>query len=308
MTQSKIAVIVLNWNNAPDTLECLASVYQSQNVAFEVYVVDNGSTDDSLQKIREAFPQATFLAHGKNLGFAEGNNRAIERAIKEGAEYIFLLNNDATLHENALAILLDYAKQHPEAAALGPKVYFDDRPTTLWYGGGDWDLEGAKVFHHEWGVEDAVSATNVQDTSYIVGCTLFAPVHALKKVGLMDPRFFLNWEEIDWCWRMRKMGYKCLYIPEAKAWHKITRSFPEGKKGALWLYFYWRNRFLWMEKNLTKEERKIAWRSSIFPQLKQLIRKSLHGNEKNTSRAALRGVFDYFRRSFGPPPSFLLRR
>ncbi len=303
--QAEIAVIILNWNNAPDTLECLESVYKSKSVSFSVYVVDNGSTDDSLNTIRSAFPQAQYIKNKANLGFAEGNNRAIEIALKEKANYIFLLNNDAIIHEKTLSILRETAEKNPQAAVLGPKVYFYDKPSTIWYGGGDWDPARASVYHHDWGVEEhEATKTETESTGYICGCTFFARAEILKKIGLMDPRFFLNWEEIDWCWRMKKVGYCCLYVPEAKAWHKISRSFPDGKKGAFWLYFYWRNRLLWMERHLDRREFFSLLREIIWPQTIRLVKDACSKNPK-PARAALRGIFHYLRRRFGPPPSSL---
>jgi hypothetical protein len=307
-TPPDVAVIVLNWNNAPDTLECLASVYRSKDVSYSVYVADNGSSDGSLETIRAAFPQALYIENKANLGFAEGNNRAIAAAMEDGVPYIFLLNNDAVIHESALAQLKECADKHPQAAVLGPKVYFYNDPSTIWYGGGDWDPARASVYHHDWGVEDHEATKRVvEPTGYVCGCTFFARSTLLKTIGLMDPLFFLNWEEIDWCWRMKKAGYQCLYVPEAKAWHKISCSFEGGKKGALWLYFYWRNRLLWMERHLDRKEFFSLLREIVWPQIARLIRDSFSKDPK-PARAALRGIFHYLRRRFGPPPSFLVKR
>ena len=130
-----ISVIILNWNNAPDTLECLASVYASDDSCFSVIVADNGSQDDSLSILRQAYPHARYLSHGENLGFAEGNNCAIRLAMEEGSEYIFLLNNDAIIAKETLSQLREAAAQHPNAAVLGPTIFFYDEPATIWHGG-----------------------------------------------------------------------------------------------------------------------------------------------------------------------------
>lgn len=302
----KIAVIILNWNNAPDTLECLASVYESKYPNFEVYVADNGSTDGSLAKIRKAYPQATYVENRVNLGFAEGNNRAIEKA--NDAEYIFLLNNDATIQKETLSLLEKAAKAHPNAAALGPKIYFYDAPSTIWYGGGEWNPHQASFYHRDqWLDESEAEKRGIEPTGYVCGCAFFAKMEAIRKVGLMEKRFFLNWEEVDWCWRLKKAGYECLYVPQAKAWHKISRSFLGGKRGAMWSYFYWRNRLLWMERNLPRKEYISLMFKVIFPQIRYLFRDAF-GPEKDQARASLRGVYDYFTRRFGKGPSFLYKK
>lgn len=297
-----IAVIVLNWNNAPDTLECLDSIYKSQGVDFTVYVVDNGSTDNSLEQIKKNFPSAIYIENKDNFGFAEGNNRAITRALEQNADFIFLLNNDASLGRNTLQLLLQTALAHPEAGMLGPKIYSYHEPTKIWYGGGDWNPERASFFHHDWLVEERDSTRHeLVETGYICGCALFARAAAIRQIGLMDPRFFLIWEEIDWCWRLKKAGWQCLYVPQAKAWHKISASFVGGKLGPMWLYFYWRNRLLWMEKNLPKKERFKALWAIIRPEVLELFKE-----RSDASRASLKGVRDYFLRRFGPCPQSLV--
>lgn len=293
-----IAVIVLNWNNAPDTLECLESVYRSIcNSPFKVYVVDNGSTDDSLPVLKEKVPQATFLRMNSNLGFAEGNNRAIIQAISDGAEYLFLLNNDAVIQEDTLTQLLQVAEKHPTACAIGPKIYFYDAPTTIWCGGGECDLSRAFCYHRDRGLEDSQATFHaVGETSYVCGCALFLRASHLQTVGLMDPRFFLNWEEIDWCFRMRRAGLDCLYVPEAKAWHKVSRSFIGGNRGLMWYYFYYRNRLLWMERHLPFKERWRIAKRILWPEL----RFRMQDRKSPTTRGAFLGVRDYFLRRFGP--------
>ena len=306
-----VALIILNWNNGPDTLDCLASVYASEQVAFDVYVVDNGSTDGSLEAIRKAYPQAFYIENKANLGFAEGNNRGIEAALKGGAPFLFLFNNDAVLKKDTLFLLKQAAEQHPESAIFGPKIYYYDEPATIWYCGGEWDPARASFYHRDWNTnEEETQRKGHEKTGYVCGCAFFIRSSVVREMGGMDPRFFLNWEEIDWCWRLRKRGYSCLYVPEAKCWHKISRSFIGGKKGAMWSYFYWRNRLFWMERHLPKREFVFLCRKILAPQLWGHVRRALgqKGAERAVSRAILRGVFDYFFRRFGPCPQSLLKK
>ena len=292
----KIAVIVLNWNNAPDTLECLESIYQSADLNYSIYVVDNGSKDNSLSVLQKTYPDANYLPLDKNYGFVGGNNIAFRRAIADGAEYLFLLNSDATINKETLSILRKSAERFPNACALGPRVYYYDLPMTLWYSGVIWAPEKAGFYHLDWGVDENLAPRRpIAKTDYVNGCAFFVRVSALKSVGFMDERYFLNWEEIDWCFRMRKKGFDCLVVPEAKAWHKISRSFVGGRKGAMWNYYFYRNRLLWMQAHLPLWESLKIVKRVLWPDFLELWK----DRKNEVSRAGLKGIRDYFLRRFG---------
>ena len=291
----KIAVIVLNWNNARDTLECLESIFASNDSHYAVYVVDNGSKDDSLSILQQAYPQVHYLALDANYGFAEGNNRAMQHAIQDGCEYLFLLNNDAVVRKDTISLLRAAADRFPNACALGPRIYWYDRPTTLWFSGGQWDAHRATCMHIDWGLDESEAPIRpIATTGYVCGCAIFVRASFLKEVGLMDARYFLNWEEVDWCWRMRKMGFDCLVVPHARVWHKGSSSFIGGHRGPMWSYFFYRNRLLWMEKNLPRKEFLMALRRVIWPHFRTLWKT----REDPSSRAALKGMRDYLLRKF----------
>lgn len=299
-----ISVIILNWNNAPDTLECLASVYRSDDANFSVLVVDNGSEDDSLSLIQQAYPQVRTLSNTENLGFAEGNNRAIRASLEEGAEYIFLLNNDAIIAKDTLSQLRRAAEMHPNAAALGSTIYFYDEPASIWNCGTEWNPEKAICILL---TKNAGFYQKATATQFVCGCAFFARASHLRKIGLMEPRFFLNWEEIDWCSRIHKLGFDCLYVSSAKVWHKISRSFIGGR-GPMWHYFNYRNRLFWMERNLPLSERIRIAKKRIWPELKYLIGNFFNVEEGARCRAALAGFRDYCFRRFGKGPERLFRK
>lgn len=247
----KSIVIVLNWNNASDTIECLNSLKNS-----DVLVVDNGSTDDSVAKIRETFPTLAILENGRNLGYAAGNNRGIELALQMGAELIILLNNDTVVAPNFTEELIKAAKENPEAGAFGAKIYFYDDPATLWYAGGEVELSSMRCYHVGCGEPDYEKKhETLRPTSYACGCAIALRREAIKEVGLMAPEFFLLWEEIDWCWRLRKAGWGCLFVPKARVWHKVSASFPGGNRGAFWRKHYKRSRSLFIRRNFSMGQR-----------------------------------------------------
>lgn len=293
-----IIVIILNWNNAPDTLECLASLEKQDYPHYEILLVDNGSTDDSLAQIRSRYPDLAILENRKNLGFAEGNNRGIVEAIKRGGELILLLNNDTTASPHLLSELAKAAQNNPQAAVFGPKINFYDEPATIWYAGGGVDPKTGRCYHIGCGASEGY--TTEKTTDYICGCALAIRAEVVKKVGLLSPEYFLIWEEIDWCYRIRKAGFSCLYVPTARLWHKVSASFPEGNRGPAWQYFYYRNRLLFHRRHTPLYKR---WRLNNVLECFSLLRTTLSprtpSDQRRRSKAALLGITDYFLGKFG---------
>jgi len=284
----KFAIIVLNWNNSSDTLECLASLAKITYPAYEVIVVDNGSTDDSVLQIQANYPDHHLIETGENLGFAEGNNRGILEAKKRGAEMILLLNNDTVVAPTLLSELAKGAEKHPKVGVFGPKIYFYDEPATLWYAGGGVDPKSGRCFHVGCGLPDSQKYKEKSLTDYVCGCALAIRSEVVDQVGLLDPRFFLIWEEIDWCYRARKAGFDCLVVPSARVWHKVSASFIEGNRGPMWNYYYFRNRLLFHRKHSPWRKR---WKRAGLRELARLPKKE--------ARAARHGVLDYLLGRFG---------
>jgi GT2 family glycosyltransferase len=250
LQEPRVSVIVLNWNGREDTLECLESVLNIDYSAFEVVVVDNGSTDGSVEAIRRRYPTIKVIETGTNLGYAEGNNVGIRAASSSGTSFLFLLNNDTIVDPQILRNLVEVAAKIPDAGVLAARIYYKSDPYRIQYAGAEW-LEGESNFIHIGRDEtDAdIKQEPVNDTAYASGCAMFFRSELVHKVGLLDSRFFLTFEETDWCYRARNAGYRCLVVSDAKVWHKGSASFG-GEESPLYLYFYTRNRLLWAERHL----------------------------------------------------------
>jgi len=214
-----------------------------------VVVVDNGSSDTSVEAIRETFPQITLLETGANLGYAGGNNFGIQWALFQKFDYILLLNNDTIVHSDSLNLLSRAAQADPTAGVYGPKIYFAAHPTKIWFAGARWEDSILDFRHLGSNEDDSANFSYRIESDYITGCALFASADVFRKVGLLDERYFLTFEEVDWCYRARAAGYRCIYVPDAKIWHKVSASFG-GADSPLIEYFMTRNRLVWVRRHL----------------------------------------------------------
>lgn len=295
----KISVIVLHYQNVADTLECLESLKKQNYDNYEILLIDNGSGE--LGNI--ALP-VKLIKNTENLGFAEGGNIGIRAALENGADAVLLFNNDAVADPGLLSAFARAAKEHPGAGAFGAKIYYYDEPTQIWHAGGN--VSRTYRCYHEGCLDcDLDKEWDVKrEIAYACGCAIFVTKKAIEKVGLMENQFFLLWEEIDWCWRVRKAGLQCLYIPEAKVWHKISQSFEGGNRGPLWQYYYFRNRLLFLKRNYSWKLRARFYCTIFLRELTEMIGISLSfwgdSQQKQINKAALKGVWDFFMGQFGP--------
>jgi hypothetical protein len=298
-----VAVVVLNWNGRSDTLECLNSLYRSTYGNIDVIVVDNGSTDCSVSAVRQSFPHIKIVENNNNLGYAEGNNVGIRHAVERGADYVLVLNNDAVIDPLAIQKLVLSAEMRSDAGVFSPKIYWYSRPKVVWFAGAKWSASKAGFDHLGSGQsDDGQGSAMAYDIDSASGCALFFRAKLVFEVGLFDPRFFLTWEETDWCYRARRCGYRVMLEPGARVWHKVSSSFGSDWQSPLYQYYFTRNRLLWIERNLRGRERIHAFARCLRELNWWRVGLSQAGkteNEYAVLRARLRGDLDYFLRRFG---------
>lgn len=314
----KIVIILLNWNGKRDTLECLSSLQKVTYPHFTPIVIDNGSTDDSVSVIRETFPEIPLFETKANLGFAGGNNVGIEWALRKKAEWILLLNNDTIVAPDFLSAFLQTAEQIPDAKIFGAKIYRYHDPKRIDHLGGFWNPHIAEFESKAMGIlDDGSSFEKPEPVDYVCGAALWMHRSVPETIGLLEPKFFLFWEESDFCFRAKRAGFLTYTAPQAKVWHKVSSSFSGGKPHTH--YFWWRSRLLWLERNCSAEEKRALYRRIVLPELGKTVRHYLlrslqhlfcrspkpEQREKILRlRAGLLGAFHYFRRKFGNcPPS-----
>jgi len=231
-----ISIVIVNWNTVGLLRDCLRSIYATtRDLAFEVIVVDNASSDGSVEMVRREFSGAILIANDANLGFAPANNQGI--AVASG-RHILLLNSDTVVLEGALQRTLAFADAHPEAAVVGCRVLNPDRslqnscfmfPSLL-----NWFLFAtyldrifprSRFFGREqmtWWMRD-----DVREVEVVTGCFMLVRREAIDEVGVMDPGFFMYVEETDWCYRFHRAGWKCLFTPDGEIVHIGGGSAPK---------------------------------------------------------------------------------
>jgi GT2 family glycosyltransferase len=256
LSTKKVFAIIVNWNGKADTDTCLSSLQKidHKKTEFHIIVVDNGSTDGSLAELRRNHPDVTYIPVGENLGFTGGNNRGISHALNNKADYIWLLNNDTYVDKNVLSML--WAFDDPSVGAVTGKIYFaphheyhidrykePERGKVIWYAGGIIDWHNMYASHRGVDEVDHGQYDNNGSTPYISGCSFMVRTDVVKKVGLLDDRYYLYLEDLDWSLRIQKSGYKTLFCPSSVLWHINAGS--SGRPGnPLHEYYFTRNRLL----------------------------------------------------------------
>lgn len=243
----RIGVIVVSWNQEALCLDALGSLstldYPSSCV--DIILVDNGSTDNTIDSVSQAFPYVTILANQSNLGFADGNNQGIQEALACGAEYVFLLNNDAIIARDVLSELINATRRHTNAGILGPKVYHRERPNIIQSTGTKLDRLGG-AYQRGLDEQDFGQYDTEEEVDAVVGCAMLVSRDVIDQVGMLDSRFFMYYEDTDWCWRARAASFKVVYIPKAVVWHReaAVRTADQARI----TYYMERNRYLLLSK------------------------------------------------------------
>jgi len=213
----KIFTIILNWNSWWDTLKCLQSL-QSLDCPQTPLVIDNASTNDSVAKIREAFPSVELIESDVNLGFGGGCNLGISRALSRNADFVWLLNNDTTVDPGALTALVAEMKKDARTGAAGAAIYDMDRSEReqLW--------GGLRVRMNLGGVSPYRRQMPIARLDYIAGACCLLRAEAIRAVGLFDEAFFMYWEDADLGFRLRQGGWKLAVAGDSRIWHKGCAS------------------------------------------------------------------------------------
>ena len=220
---ASVLVVTVNHNGRENTLQTLASLAQMTYPRFDILLVDNGSTDGSLEAVQQAFPGLAVITNETNLGFAGGFNVGLKRGIDQGVDFILAINNDTVVAPDMLSLLVEACA--PGIGAVGPVIYYYDQRDRVWSSG----FRRHPVTLEMTGGQRNRSVPGGQDQTpypveYLLGCALLFRREALSAIGLFDPRFYLYYEDLDLSMRLQRRGYQLFTVPAARMWHKVAGS------------------------------------------------------------------------------------
>jgi GT2 family glycosyltransferase len=242
-------VVVLSWNGREDTLRCLESLARVGSSDLGIVCVDNGSTDGSPRAVRERFPEVALIEAGANLGYCAGNNLGVRYALEHGASWVALVNNDATVGADVIEGFERAARERPRAGILAGKVYFADRPETIWFAGQRVsELLGYAGRPRGYRRRDARRYSRVARTGRAVGALMAISREAIDAVGLLDEDLFAYVEDVDWALRVREAGFEVIFAPDAQAWHAVSASTGGESATTATLYYGVRNTVTVLER------------------------------------------------------------
>jgi GT2 family glycosyltransferase len=224
MTDPRTCILILNWNGADDTLDCLQSLETVRSDHVVPLVIDNGSTDDSVPRINNFFPHIPILELEQNLMYAGGNNAGLNWAVEQGFDYVVFLNNDTTVEPDFLKPLLKVFEADSQIGMAAPLMCYAARPDRVWYGGGEVNLWTGYIAHRH--IREAVQQvpSRVVETDYITGCCMMMPTALAQELGGFDTGFKMYGEDVDLSLRCRAKGYRLMFVPESRIYHKVSAS------------------------------------------------------------------------------------
>jgi GT2 family glycosyltransferase len=241
MNNPLISIVLVNFNGFEDTVECIKSIMNIEYDNYNVIVVDNGSTTKpDVQALHFIQNNSKYIRLDKNLGFSGGNNVGIEEAIKNGADYILLLNNDTVVSTSFLDVLVSEAKQRNNNAIVTGKIYYFSNQNEIWYGGGWYDFnKGIGCHERNHTIDDFSQPSKSRNISFATGCMMLVPVSVIKEIGELEESFFLYAEDTEYCLRALKNGIEIVFCENAIIYHKVSRSTTRMSTPAL--YYLIRN-------------------------------------------------------------------
>lgn len=222
--QPRVTIIVLSWNQQAVTLECLASLSRITYPQHHLLLVDNASTDGTVEAVRRVYPAVEVLALPENQLFSGGNNAGIRHALDRGAEMVLLLNNDTEVEAGFLEPMVARVRSTPHCGMVAPKIYYHSDPQRLWYAGGEVSFWSGTLRHVGLREIDSGQHDAGGETGYATGCCVLVPREVIQRCGMLDEAFRMYTEDADWSWRIRAAGYAIQYEPLAHVWHKISVS------------------------------------------------------------------------------------
>ncbi len=223
---SSVAIILINWNNSDYTIECIKSLNKTSYGNKKIFIVDNNSNDNSVKKIKNFFPNIDLTVNNENLGFTGANNIGIKKALKEKFDFIMLLNNDTIVESKFIEpLILSFDKN---TGAVQPKILNYPDKDYVWSAGGHINyFFGTFISRHK---NKKNNNKNYENCNWVSGCCFFISSSVLRKVGFLDEKFFVYYEDVDLSIRLTELNYNLKLVNNSVIYHHEGASWKSKKK------------------------------------------------------------------------------
>jgi GT2 family glycosyltransferase len=300
MTLPLVISVILNTNRREDTLECLDALNRSTYPNQKVIVLDNHSEDGSVEAISSKFSSVQIMSLEENLGYAGNNNLGIKIALDQGADWVFILNEDTILDEECITNLVSVGASDESIGVLGPMVYHHDEPYVIQTAGGKFGPRW-EMYHLAVDELDNGQFKDPHRVDWISGCGIMVRREVIEQVGMIDERYFYFWEETEWCLRAGKKGWKVMHVPQAKLWHKGVQYNHQPKPSVT--YYATRNRLLTLAKHHAPLSTWVFTWGQLLRTLTSWTLRPKWRSKREHRIAMWRGIVDFLFRRWGQMPS-----
>ncbi len=293
----KVSIVILNWNGKKDTIPCIESLYRITYSNHDIIIADNGSTDGSCEEIHEKFLDITLIKNKENLGFTGGNNIGINYALKHGADYVLLLNNDTLVEPNFLSELVNVAELK-KAGIVGPRIYYYSLPYILWSAGGSFIPLIGKARTRGINQVDSPKYNVLKKVFWLTGCAILVKKEVFEKIGVLEELYFSNYEDLDFCYKARKAGYSIWYVPSSVIYHKVAQDWG-GLDNPLYIYYQIRNNLLFIKRNIPQPYALFSYLFLLFVSIGRRSGKLFFKRETKKVKYIYFALYDFFNNNYG---------
>lgn len=290
----KLAIILVNWNGSDDTVNCLKSIEKSSFRDYSIVVVDNGSCEDELLKIKNCSINFTLIEAGENLGYTGGNNLGIKYCLEYNPDFILLLNNDTYIDVNALQNIINFAYSDEKIGILSPKILFHPLRSLIWSAGTFLDKRFLMGYLRGYKDEDVGQFNSPAELDYVTGCAMLIRAAVVLDIGFLCNDYFAVCEDLDYCARAKDAGYKIQYVPDSVVWH-IESASSGGHEAPQYVYYQTRNYYLFHSRRADNMIQLLSAHSYYFAWITKRFFSCLIRGRWRTSLGILYGVTDAVR-------------
>lgn len=292
-------IILLNYNNWQDTIECVYSLNNSEVRSSNILIIENCSTDNSKEILSREVPEVRVIYSDKNLGFTGGNNVGIKYALENNYDYAIVLNNDTIIEsKDSIRLLINGMEENSDVTLGTGRIFYFPQTDKIWYDGGELINWRASVIHYNYRkkVDEVTLNDNLKEINFISGCYMCIRLKDLDRLGYMDENFFIYLDDLEYSARAIKNNLKLMYFPQAFIYHK---AMGEEKQSPKMVYYSMRNRKLLIKRHFGLTTK---FYFEIILIVKRIFWFFTNKKYYNLLRFAIR---DYNQQYFGQAPEYI---